>query len=64
MLTPCKVQSHIRQMMTRKNQTLQDIVQSLQIYRDNVDEDENADADGAVSQKEILQNLINYLQSC
>jgi beta-catenin-like protein 1 len=58
-------------MLDRKTKSLKDIVHTLRIYRDNVDEDEqtySADAeDGsarAPSQKEILQHLIDFLDSC
>ena len=48
----------------RKNQSLVDIVQTLRIYHDNID-DEPKNKEDAVHEpaplKEILQNLINAL---
>jgi len=66
------IRAHLTKMLDRKTKSLQDIVCTLQIYRDNVDEDEQtytADAgdDGserALSKKEILQYLIDFLDSC
>jgi beta-catenin-like protein 1 len=59
------------QMLDRKTKSLKDIVRTLQVYRDSVDEDQKThtvDAgDGseqAPSQKEILQHLIDFLDSC
>ena len=46
-------------MLSRKNRSLQDLVKTLQIYHDNVDEPELTD--GSLSQKDILQNLIAFL---
>lgn len=58
------------QMLDRKSKSLKDIVQTLQIYHDNVDEDEPGPSDAtdhserAPSQKEILQGLIIFLDGC
>jgi len=58
------------QMLSRKNQSMDDIVRTLQIYYDNVDEDENSTAtamevDGEEpappTQREILLGLIQAL---
>lgn len=47
-------------MLNRKNKSLQDLVKSLQIYHDNVDEPEPTD-ESTLSQKDILQNLMAFL---
>jgi beta-catenin-like protein 1 len=56
------------QMLGRKTKSLKDIVNTLQIYRDNVDEDEKTltvhDSERAPSQKEILRHLIDFLDNC
>jgi beta-catenin-like protein 1 len=60
-------------MLERKNQSLKDLVSTLQIYRDNLDADtqsngaaatDHSPEDGALSQKEILQHLIDFLHEC
>lgn len=48
--------------MRRKSLGLEDIVRTLRIYHDNVDEDENP-PEGAASQKEVLQGLIQALDA-
>ncbi|PSR77278.1 hypothetical protein PHLCEN_2v7971 [Hermanssonia centrifuga] len=58
------IRTHIQQMLRRKDKSLKDIVKTLEVYRDNVDEDGAAAADGETSQKEILQNLILFLDAC
>jgi beta-catenin-like protein 1 len=66
------IRGHITQMLERKNQSLKDIISTLQVYRDNLDADtqsNGAAADhalegGALSQKEILQHLIDFLHEC
>ncbi|ESK96043.1 duf1716 domain protein [Moniliophthora roreri MCA 2997] len=55
------IRTHLLQMMDRRNQSLRDIVETLRIYHDNVDEDENAKEDGVPSQKDILRNLVEAL---
>ncbi|KAF9652244.1 DUF1716-domain-containing protein [Thelephora ganbajun] len=52
--------SHIKQMLSRKNKSLQDLVKTLQIYQDNVNEPEPTD-ESTLSQKDILQNLMAFL---
>lgn len=47
-------------MLSRKNKSLQDLVKTLEIYHDNVDEPEPAD-ESTLSQKDILQNLMVFL---
>jgi beta-catenin-like protein 1 len=54
-------------MLDRKNQTLKDIIATLQMHYDSVDEDERAledSEDQSPSQKEILRGLIAYLEGC
>ncbi|KAF9247089.1 Catenin-beta-like protein [Melanogaster broomeanus] len=63
------VRAHIVQMLERKSLTLKDVVKTLRMYHDNVDVDYSADgktADGVagMSQKEILENLIAFLEGC
>lgn len=61
---PSQIREHIKKLLDRKNQSFRDIVKTLQIMLDNVDED-NADAStDAPSQREILQNLIAFLDAC
>jgi beta-catenin-like protein 1 len=63
-----EVRAHLVQMLDRKNQSMKDIVRTLQTYHDNVDEEappsSNGDAEHAPSQKEILRNLLLFLESC
>lgn len=54
------IRSHLLQMLGRKNQSLKDIVKTLQIYHDNVGEEDSTDTE-APSQKTILEGLINAL---
>ncbi|KAH9853480.1 DUF1716-domain-containing protein [Lenzites betulinus] len=59
------VRAHIQKLLDRKNQSFKDIVKILQIYHDNVDEEPtDANPDGALSQREILRNLIAFLDAC
>lgn len=66
------IRGHITQMLERKNQSLKDIISTLQIYRDNLDADtqsngsatDHAPEGGALSQKEILRHLIDFLHGC
>jgi beta-catenin-like protein 1 len=48
-------------MMSRRDRLLQDIVKTLQIYHDNVDEADTPADDSTPSQKEILQHLMEFL---
>ncbi len=50
-------------MLNRKNQTLQDIVSTLQLYHDNVDDAEpsNDDSEQGLPRKAILEGLIGAL---
>lgn len=47
-------------MLSRKNKSLQDLVKTLRIHHDNVDELEPT-GESALSQKDILQNLMAFL---
>ena len=51
-------------MLRRRDKSLKDIVKTLEIYRDNVDEDDAARDADSLSQKEILQHLIDFLDAC
>ena len=62
-ITCFQVQFHLTQMLDRKSKSLKDIVRTLQVYHDNVEEGEG-DEDGGAMQKEILRNLIAFLDSC
>jgi beta-catenin-like protein 1 len=50
-------------MLDRRSKSLGDLIKTLQVYRDNVDDTEQV-PEGAVSQKEILQGLIAFLEGC
>ncbi|KAF9268022.1 DUF1716-domain-containing protein [Marasmius fiardii PR-910] len=52
------IRTHLLQMMDRKNQSLHDIVETLKMYMENVDEEESGEGP---SQKVILQSLIAAL---
>ncbi|KIP10420.1 hypothetical protein PHLGIDRAFT_125614 [Phlebiopsis gigantea 11061_1 CR5-6] len=56
--------SHVQQMMGRRDRSLKDIVKTLQVYRDNVDENPSAKDSDEPTQKEILQHLIDFLDGC
>ena len=54
-------------MLKRKGKTLQDIVNVLKIFRDNVDDNESEVAqaeDASPPQREILTGLIGFLEAC
>ena len=51
-------------MLRRRDKSLKDIVKTLENYRDDVDEDPSAKDSDEPSQKEILQHLIEFLDSC
>ena len=59
-----QIREHVRKLLDRKTQSFNDIVQTLQIYHDNVDENEGANTGDAPSQREILRNLIAFLDAC
>ncbi|OBZ70506.1 Beta-catenin-like protein 1 [Grifola frondosa] len=62
------IRSHVQKLLDRKSQSLEDIVKTLKIYYNSIDEEEpsNQDnnADRSLSQREILQNLISFLEAC
>ncbi|TBU32778.1 Catenin-beta-like protein [Dichomitus squalens] len=58
------VREHVRKLLDRKNQSFKDIVKTLEIYHDNVDEDDAANTGDAPSQREILRNLMAFLDAC
>ncbi|KAI0005002.1 Catenin-beta-like protein [Russula compacta] len=55
------VRDHVRQMLNRRDKSFLDVVSTLQIFRDNIDEGE---LNIGISQREILQHLIAFLESC
>jgi len=57
------IRDHVRQMLNRRNKSFQDVVSTLRIFRDNIDEGESNNSDGT-SQREILQHLMAFLESC
>ncbi|RDB22492.1 Beta-catenin-like protein 1 [Hypsizygus marmoreus] len=61
------IRNHALQMLDRKNQSLQDIVQTLKVFRSNVDEatepTEVDDSNRSPSQKDILEGLIAALDT-
>ena len=61
-----QIRTHALKILGRKNQNLTDIVRTLQIYHDNID-DESAgnavDTQESAPLREILQNLINALDT-
>ncbi|KAM5540507.1 hypothetical protein V8D89_005965 [Ganoderma adspersum] len=58
------VREHVRKLLDRKNQSFKDVVMTLQIYHDNVDDDNTGDPGAEPSQREILHNLIAFLDAC
>lgn len=57
--------SHLAKMLERKNLTLENIRMTLRIYHDNVNTDDSgAKSAIGMSQKEILEHLITFLQEC
>jgi len=64
MLT-CSVQirGHASKMLGRGNQTLEDILATLRVYRDHVDDEPRSEeAEITMTQRDILQGLIDALQ--
>ncbi|KAF8505761.1 DUF1716-domain-containing protein [Russula emetica] len=57
------IRDHVRQMLNRRNKSFLDIVSTLRIFRDNIDERELNASEG-MSQREILQHLIAFSESC
>ena len=58
-----QIRDHVRQMLNRRNKSFLDIVSTLRIFRDNIDEGELNASEG-MSQREILQHLIAFSESC
>jgi len=61
--------AHAQQMMSRKGRSIQDVVEVLKVFRDNVDETDVAAAetvqgedDASLPQREILGGLIGFLE--
>lgn len=54
----------MQQMLQRRDKSLKDIARTLEVYRDNVDEDDAARDANEPSQKDILQHLIDFLDAC
>jgi beta-catenin-like protein 1 len=61
-LIVAQIRDHVRQMLNRRNKSFQDVVSTLRVFRDNIDEGELNNADG-ISQRGILQHLITFLES-
>ncbi|KAF8261390.1 Catenin-beta-like protein [Lactarius quietus] len=57
------IRTHALQMLNRRNVSFKDVVSTLRIFSDNIDDGEANDSDG-ISQREILQNLMIFLESC
>ncbi|KAI9508932.1 DUF1716-domain-containing protein [Russula earlei] len=57
------IRDHVRQMLDRRNKSFGDLVSTLRVFRDNIDEGERNDSDD-LSQREILQHLMAFLESC
>ena len=53
-----QIQAHALQMLSRKNQSVQDIVRTLRIFRDNLDDSDDPSSDEGPSQRVILEGLI------
>jgi beta-catenin-like protein 1 len=58
-----QIRAHVRQMLNRRDRSFQDVVSTLRIFRENIDEEESNEP-GGISQREILQHLIAFLASC
>ncbi|TEB35686.1 DUF1716-domain-containing protein [Coprinellus micaceus] len=54
------IRTHVLQMLSRKNQSIQDVVSTLKIFYENIDDVPPTEAgeDNAPSQKDIIANLI------
>jgi len=57
------IRTHALQMLNRRNVSFKDVVSTLRIFSDNIDDGEVINSDG-ISQREILQHLIAFLESC
>ena len=56
---PQKVRTHILRLLDRYNQSLEDVMGTLQIFLARADDTQGPD--GSPSQKEILQGLLSSL---
>lgn len=63
LLIVAQVRDHVRQMLNRRDKSFLDVVSTLRIFRDNINEGELNIFDG-ISQREILQHLMVFLESC
>jgi len=61
-LTVSQIRDHVRQMLNRRDKSFLDVVSTLRVFRDNIDEGELNNS-GGISQREILQHLIAFLES-
>lgn len=65
-----QARAHAQQMLKRKGRTLNDVVEVLKVFRDNINEDESSataqsqSEDASPPQKEILGGLITFLEAC
>jgi beta-catenin-like protein 1 len=50
-------------MLSRRNKTLKDIVDTLQEHRDNMVDEETEESD-ATTRRDILVGLLGFLESC
>ncbi|KAH9077192.1 DUF1716-domain-containing protein [Lactarius deliciosus] len=57
------IRTHALQMLNRRNMSFKDVVSTLQIFSDNIDDGEGNESDG-ISQREILHHLMAFLESC
>jgi len=52
-------------MLARRDQALKDVVDVLRAYHDNIAEDAmDMEGERGLSQKMILEGLLNFLESC
>ncbi|KAI9574458.1 Catenin-beta-like protein [Boletus coccyginus] len=64
------IRAHITQMLERKNLSLQNVVETLKTYYDNIDVDDADESKGSdkiqadMTQRAILENLIAFLEGC
>ena len=57
-----QIRTHALRMLDRRNQSLQDIIRTLRLAFEHVD-DEGVTADNSMSHKDILQGLISALSA-
>ncbi|KAL4241967.1 Armadillo-like helical [Abortiporus biennis] len=57
------IRTHLQKILDRRNHSLKDIVKSLHTHLDSIDEDDTGSNSDQPSQREILRNLIAYLDS-